>query len=411
MGSQREDRVRRLAAVIASTSVAAAGVYVVGCTKSEFANAPEIMLEAASSSGSSPWMDSISTAEAPTAVPSSATILDSEAETTQELSGAEIGLYGGTPNSPVCDREKMDLFLGENPDKADAFRQVTKARDIGDFLGGLSPVVLTADTRVTNHGFDNGVTTFQSVLQKGTTVLVNDTGEPVVRCACGNPLAPPAALAAPVSQLRFRGDQWEDWNIKRLTAVRPAVEPIKTFVLSDVVAQQNLPADAPPPPLLAIEPGEPVPFVATPQVVEEAQQTLRAEEAVTGESSVSDDNAVTDDQTSDSIDSGDSSGTDSTPETETESVTESPVTETEEDPVTEGETPSVDPALVPEGAGEPPSEDPTEPVVGTDPAELPVEAPADEVPPATEYVPELPPITDYIPEITDFMPTAEVPAP
>lgn len=373
--------------VIASTSVVAAGVYVAGCTKSEYANAPEIMLEAAASAGESPWMDSISTADAPSAVPSSAMVLTGEADTAQTLSGAEIGLYGGTPNSPVCDREKMDLFLGENPDKADAFRQVTHAQDIGDFLGGLSPVVLTADTRVTNHGFDNGVTTFQSVLQKGTTVLVDDTGVPVVRCACGNPLAPPAALAAPVSKLRFQGDTWEDWNIRRLAAVRPAAEPIKTFVLADVVAQQNLPADAPPPTPLAIEAGEPVPFVATPEVVEQAQETLRADQAIAEQKAGS--NSDSDAGTPDSTGTG---GPSAETESTTETVTESPVTETDDVPVTDGETTTVDPALAPEGAGEPP----TEPVVGTDPAELPI---------------ELPPITDYTSEITDFIPKPGMPAP
>ncbi|OBB62103.1 hypothetical protein A6B34_26995 [Mycolicibacterium monacense] len=416
MESQREDRVRRLAVIVATTSVVTAGVYVAGCSKSEYADVPEIMLEAAASSGSSPWMESISTADVPSAVPSSATVLTGDADTAQTLSGAEIGLYGGTPNSPVCDREKMDLFLGEHPDKAEAFRQVTHAQDIGDFLGGLSPVVLTADTRVTNHGFDNGVTTFQSVLQKGTTVLIDDTGVPVVRCACGNPLAPPAALAAPVSKLRFQGDEWEDWNIKRLAAVRPAEEPIKTFVLSDVVAAQNLPPNAAPPPPLAIAPGEPVPFVATPEVVEQAEQTLRAEQADTGESSVPNGDTVTDDQTSDSTGTDDSSDTDTTQDTGTEetedtgTVTESPAGETGDVPaVDESDTPVVDPALAPDADGESPVEEPTEPVVATDPAALPAEdAPGAEVVPPV--IPVLPPITEYLPEITDILPTSELPA-
>lgn len=403
MERQREDRARRLAVIVATTSVVTAGVYVAGCTKSEYADVPEIMLEAATSSGSSPWMESISTADVPSAVPSSATVLTGDADTAQTLSGAEIGLYGGTPNSPVCDREKMDLFLGENPDKAEAFRQVTHAEDIGDFLGGLSPVVLTADTRVTNHGFDNGVTTFQSVLQKGTTVLIDDTGVPVVRCACGNPLAPPAALAAPVSKLRFQGDEWEDWNIKRLAAVRPSAEPIKTFVLTDVVAQQSLPPNAAPPPPLAIEPGEPVPFVATPEVVEQAEQTLRAEQANSGESSVSNGDTVTDDQTSDSTDTTQNPGTEQTEDTGT--VTESPAGETGDVPIIdESDAPVVDPALVPDPDAESPVAEPTEPVVATDPAE---DAAGAEV--VQPVIPVLPPVTDYLPEITDILPS-EVPA-
>ena len=56
------------------------------------------------------------------------------------------------------------------------------------YLRGLTSVVLRADTQVTNHGFrDARVTGFQSVLQAGTAVLVDNRGVPRVRCACGSP--------------------------------------------------------------------------------------------------------------------------------------------------------------------------------------------------------------------------------
>lgn len=403
--------------VLATTSVVASGVYVAGCTKSEYADVPEIMLEAANSSGASPWMSSVSSPDAPSAVPSSASVLTGEADTTHTLSGAEVGLYGGTPNSSVCDRQKMDLFLDQNPDKATAFREVTHAPDIGDFLGGLSPVVLTADTRVTNHGFDNGVTTFQSVLQKGTTVLVNNTGEPVVRCACGNPLAAPAALSAPVSQLRFQGDKWEDWDIKRLAAVRPAKEPIKTFVLSNVAAAQDLPPNAPPPPPLAIDPGQPVPFVATPEVIEQARQTLRADQAKSDDSSVSNGDTVTDDQVTDTTGTDESSSVKESTEN-TSGVTDTPSTETEQSSVTdESGSSAVSPALAPASdsespvpdsespasESEPPSSESSQPVVGTAPAELPTE-----LPPVTDYLPQLPSIP-ALPTIPNLLPTSELP--
>lgn len=55
-----------------------------------------------------------------------------------------------------------------------------------------------ADTRVTNHGFADGrATEIQSILQAGTAVFVDDTGLPVVKCSCGNPLGRPAALSDP----------------------------------------------------------------------------------------------------------------------------------------------------------------------------------------------------------------------
>ena len=49
-----------------------------------------------------------------------------------------------------------------------------------------------ADTLVVNHGFADGrATPRESVLQKGSAVLVDDLGVPRTRCACGNPLTRP----------------------------------------------------------------------------------------------------------------------------------------------------------------------------------------------------------------------------
>ena len=51
--------------------------------------------------------------------------------------------------------------------------------DIESYVAGLTAVRLRWDTRVTNHGFSDGeATAFQSLLQAGTAVLVDDTGVP-----------------------------------------------------------------------------------------------------------------------------------------------------------------------------------------------------------------------------------------
>ncbi len=108
--------------------------------------------------------------------------------------GSTPGLYGGTRAVGSCDVGKQIGFLSSDPGKARSFAQaagVPRAA-VPDFLRGLTSVVLRADTQVTDHGFRDGrATSFQSVLQRGTAVLVDDRGVPRVRCAGGNPLNPP----------------------------------------------------------------------------------------------------------------------------------------------------------------------------------------------------------------------------
>ena len=80
---------------------------------------------------------------------------------------------------------------------------------IRDYVGQLTPVLLRADTRVTNHGFANGkATTLQSVLQAGTAVLIDKFGAPRVRCECGNPLLEPRRP----STRHYIGQRWDWFN-------------------------------------------------------------------------------------------------------------------------------------------------------------------------------------------------------
>ncbi|MCZ0997978.1 hypothetical protein O1M63_07095 [Streptomyces mirabilis] len=112
------------------------------------------------------------------------------------MSGDAPGLYGGTRNVASCDVEKQITALRADPSKNAAFASVLGIQPsaVPGYLRTLTPVQLRADTRVTNHGYRNGsATTYQAVLQAGTAVLVDDRGVPRVRCACGNPLTPPAA--------------------------------------------------------------------------------------------------------------------------------------------------------------------------------------------------------------------------
>lgn len=134
-----------------------------------------------------------------------------------QVQSSQPGLYGGTRNNQLCDKEKMIAFLEANPDKAAAWAQVQgiAVADIRAYISALTPVVLTRDTLVTNHGFRNGQPySHPSVLQAGSAVLVDAFGTPRAKCSCGNPLLPPPQLTAPPE---YVGPQW------------PGIEP-STFV-------------------------------------------------------------------------------------------------------------------------------------------------------------------------------------
>jgi hypothetical protein len=127
----------------------------------------------------------------------------------------------------------MINFLAANPDKARAWAQVegTTPADIPDYIRSLTPVVLRYDTRVTNHGFTNGVALpYQSVLQAGTAVLVDRYGVPRARCYCGNPLLPPIPRAVtPV----YTGPAWPAFQPTTIIIVVQAPQPVQILTLAD----------------------------------------------------------------------------------------------------------------------------------------------------------------------------------
>ncbi|MFB6560373.1 DUF6777 domain-containing protein, partial [Streptomyces sp. NPDC056400] len=152
---------------------------------------------------------------------------------TLEVDGGYPGLYGGTRNVASCDVEKQIGFLTRHPDKGRAFAVSLGIRqpEIPSYLRSLTPVRLGWDTRVTNHGYRNGVpTSYQAVLQAGTPVLVDGRGVPRVRCACGNPLDPPVAVKGGQT---YSGAKWSSFRSSGLVAVKPAVRPVNTVTVFD----------------------------------------------------------------------------------------------------------------------------------------------------------------------------------
>jgi hypothetical protein len=146
-------------------------------------------------------------------------------------SGGQPGLYGGTMQQTTCNKEQLITYLEANPDKAYGWASTLgiAVTQIRTYVNSLTPVLLRADTRVTNHGWANGrVTSFQTVLQAGTAVLIDVKGEPVTKCYCGNPLTPPIAYP-PV----YYGPRWYGFNPASLTVIIENTTVINIFTLVD----------------------------------------------------------------------------------------------------------------------------------------------------------------------------------
>jgi TIR domain len=148
-----------------------------------------------------------------------------------QVRGDTEGLYGGTRRGTSCDAAKLVAFLQTHPEKGAAWAGVLKLtlQQIPPFVSQLTPLILRADTRVTNHGFEDGrVTSFYSILQAGTAVLVDKQGVPVVKCFCGNPLTPPRPVAH-----SYQGKAWPGFDAQKVIVIKPAPAPIKSFTVVD----------------------------------------------------------------------------------------------------------------------------------------------------------------------------------
>ncbi|WP_051716569.1 DUF6777 domain-containing protein, partial [Streptomyces sp. NRRL F-5727] len=151
----------------------------------------------------------------------------------REVTGSTPGLYGGTRAEASCDIEQQVAYLAAEPAKLTAFAEAAGIPEggVADWLRDLTPVLLRADTRVTNHGFRDGrAAPFQSVLQAGTAVLVDPYGAPRVRCACGNPLRTPVSVSGAV----HHGDPWTGFDPDRVIIVKPTTAVVTSLVIVNV---------------------------------------------------------------------------------------------------------------------------------------------------------------------------------
>ena len=211
---------RRTIQALAGGTIGAAALFLVLATLLvvSWTGGGEVLLESAAAAGPQPFTPTAAgsgaagalgakpksgvtpaTATTPLPLPSAPPI--------SGIPAGRVGLYGGTGDNRVCDRDQLVRFLESNPAKARAWAGVLGVRvsDIDVYVRRLTPTVLLYDTRVTNHGFSGGrATSRQAVLQAGTAVLVDSRGEPVVRCACGNPLTAPV----PTRRTSYTGQAW-----------------------------------------------------------------------------------------------------------------------------------------------------------------------------------------------------------
>lgn len=208
--------------------------------KDEDSGAP-VTLEPVESPGASPFV----TGSAVTTIPLSSAAVDAADAITADLevddetggrvaAGTEPGLYGGTMDEQSCDPFDLADFLETEPEKAAAWAGVlgVDVAGIRAYIENLTPVLLTADTWVTNHGFEEGqAAPFQSVLQAGTAVLIDEHGVPRVRCFCGNPLTEPETDDYTLESTE--GEVWDDYEPDGVRLVQGSDETLETLTLLD----------------------------------------------------------------------------------------------------------------------------------------------------------------------------------
>ncbi|MFD6421645.1 DUF6777 domain-containing protein [Streptomyces sp. NPDC060198] len=227
-----------------SAVVSVAALSATGCSGAPGAARPaaataghEVVLQPAAARGPAPFTRSTAGAVpgAEEGQPLPANGAPAAAPAVHTVTGDAAGLYGGVRNTPSCDVAAQADLLTEDSGRARAFAAVAgiEAVQIPGYLRALTPVVLRADVRVTDHGFDGGAPTrFQAVLQSGTAVMVDSRGLPRVRCASGDPLAPAVPLTGRVAD---SGERWAAYAPERVLDVAPSTRVLESLVIADLV--------------------------------------------------------------------------------------------------------------------------------------------------------------------------------
>lgn len=158
------------------------------------------------------------------------------------VDGTMPGVYGRSGDGVSCNVDKLVAYLKDpaHSAQAEAWAGVIgiKRADIPAYFAKLTPVRLRFDTRVTNHDYKDGdASAFQSVLQAGTSVLVDNRGVPRAKCNCGNPLLEPRGSTSGTSDIgdfaRNPEDAWDSFDPRKVATFTPG-KPVKQLVLLDL---------------------------------------------------------------------------------------------------------------------------------------------------------------------------------
>lgn len=144
--------------------------------------------------------------------------------------GDTAGMYGGSQAESSCDPDTLVETLAAHPDQTAAFAGVLEisTAEISTYIDSLTPVVLRSDILIVNHGFQHGeAVPIPAVFQAGTAVLVDESGAPVVKCYCGNPLTAPTEIEPG----EFVGTEWATFSATAITIIEPASVAVSTFTL------------------------------------------------------------------------------------------------------------------------------------------------------------------------------------
>ncbi len=208
----------------------------------------EVFLEALSVVGRNPFTKSVAFAAVPDIGARPAGGASGE-NGVRSVRGSTSGLYAGSASQPACDATALATLLRDDDDTAQAWVDALNddatlqwsggaklsVDDITTFVVELTSVFVRSDTRVTDHGLLNDRdVTFQSVLQKGTAVLVDSQGVPRTRCASGSPLTAPE----PATRPKYRGEEWTAFSQRRLVIVVPATRALATLRILDVHSRE-----------------------------------------------------------------------------------------------------------------------------------------------------------------------------
>ena len=216
-------------------AVLAAGAYMI----TGRASAGPIGLEGVGDAGADPFADAIAVTEVPDVVEGYVevdVVVDPDTGL-GEVPGTDPALYGGLPDSLTCDVPGLAEALSGERAAAWASVPGVDAEEIDDYLAGLTPVILTVDTWVTGHAYRDGAAVPQQVvLQRGTSVLVDPSGVPRVKCLSGSPLLPPRPGDDRPEDAE--GDRWAEFDSDAVAGVVPGDE-VERFDVVDLTTGQR----------------------------------------------------------------------------------------------------------------------------------------------------------------------------